>query len=192
MVGLHDPGRMMFVDQVGTILNDVGWHSFVNAGEGIPADVLDVSASVSGLTASSGRDGTIEIWSEDASGISFHSKLGTRLTREISLAPNRDLLAMADSGGVVTVWDLDSGMRNRQCSHPQFGEPSDSIPFAKSVDWTNDDKVIFASEMGLIPVDEKDIVSKWRLQPGKMLLIDLENKSVVDDDTIKKLSLIHI
>ncbi len=51
---------------------------------------------------------------------------------------------------------------------------------------TNDNKVIFASEMGLIPVDEKDIVSKWRLQPGKMLLIDLENKSVVDDDTIKK------
>ncbi|MEC9119018.1 MAG: hypothetical protein VX854_05730, partial [Candidatus Thermoplasmatota archaeon] len=59
LVGLHDPGRMMFIDQVGTILNDVGWHSFVNAGEGIPADVLDVSASVSGLTASSGRDGTI-------------------------------------------------------------------------------------------------------------------------------------
>ena len=51
---------------------------------------------------------------------------------------------------------------------------------------TKDNKIIFASEMGLIPVDEKDIISKWRLQPGKMLLIDLENKTVVDDDTIKK------
>ena len=51
---------------------------------------------------------------------------------------------------------------------------------------TNDNKVIFASEMGLIPVEEEKIISKWRLQPGKMLLIDLEKKSIVDDQEIKK------
>jgi len=51
---------------------------------------------------------------------------------------------------------------------------------------TNDDKVIFASEMGLIPIEEEKIVSKWRLQPGKMLLIDLEKESIIDDEEIKK------
>lgn len=51
---------------------------------------------------------------------------------------------------------------------------------------TNDNKVIFASEMGLIPVEEEKIISKWRLQPGKMLLIDLEKKSIIDDQEIKK------
>ena len=51
---------------------------------------------------------------------------------------------------------------------------------------TNDDKLIFASEMGLIPVDESTIISKWRLQPGKMLLIDLEKKSIISDKEIKK------
>ena len=39
---------------------------------------------------------------------------------------------------------------------------------------TDDDEVIMASEAGVLPVEEKKIVRKWRLQPGKMLLIDLE------------------
>ena len=180
LVGLHDPGRMMFIDQVGTILNDVGWHSFVNAGEGIPADVLDVSASVSGLTASSGRDGTIEIWSEDASGIAFHSRLGTRLTREISLAPNRDLLAMADSGGVVTVWDLDSGTRNRQCAHPQFGEPTDSIPFAKSVDWTSDDKVIIGFSDGTIVACDEQNKNIWTIDLNAMTTVSVFGRARIN------------
>ncbi|MEC7734739.1 MAG: glutamate synthase large subunit, partial [Pseudomonadota bacterium] len=51
---------------------------------------------------------------------------------------------------------------------------------------TKDNKVIFASEMGLIPVEEDQIISKWRLQPGKMLLIDLEKKSIIDDQEIKR------
>ena len=51
---------------------------------------------------------------------------------------------------------------------------------------TKDNKVIFASEMGLIPVEEDQIISKWRLQPGKMLLIDLEKKSIIDDHEIKR------
>ena len=50
---------------------------------------------------------------------------------------------------------------------------------------TNDDQVIMASEMGVLPVPEEKIVKKWRLQPGKMLLIDLEQGRIIDDDEIK-------
>ncbi|KAB2861323.1 MAG: glutamate synthase subunit alpha, partial [Bauldia sp.] len=39
---------------------------------------------------------------------------------------------------------------------------------------TDDDRVILASEAGALPVPEEKIVRKWRLQPGRMLLIDLE------------------
>jgi glutamate synthase (NADPH/NADH) large chain len=42
-----------------------------------------------------------------------------------------------------------------------------------------------ASEMGVLPVPEEKIVKKWRLQPGKMLLIDLEQGRIIDDDEIK-------
>ena len=51
---------------------------------------------------------------------------------------------------------------------------------------TDDDEVIFASEMGLIPVDESKIKSKWRLEPGKMLLVDLEKGVIIKDNEIKK------
>jgi glutamate synthase (NADPH/NADH) large chain len=39
---------------------------------------------------------------------------------------------------------------------------------------TDDGSSSWASEMGVLEFDEKSIVKKWRLQPGKMLLIDLE------------------
>ncbi|MBK8898481.1 MAG: glutamate synthase large subunit [Candidatus Competibacteraceae bacterium] len=50
---------------------------------------------------------------------------------------------------------------------------------------TDDDQVIMASEMGVLPIPEEKIVKKWRLQPGKMLLIDLEQGRIIDDDEIK-------
>ncbi|WP_416898775.1 MAG: glutamate synthase large subunit [Minwuia sp.] len=50
---------------------------------------------------------------------------------------------------------------------------------------TADDRVILASEAGTLPVEEKDIVHKWRLQPGKMLLIDTEEGRIISDDEIK-------
>ena len=50
---------------------------------------------------------------------------------------------------------------------------------------TSDDRVILASEAGVLPVPEEKIVHKWRLQPGKMLLIDLEKGRIVSDDEIK-------
>ena len=43
-----------------------------------------------------------------------------------------------------------------------------------------------ASEAGVLPVPEEKIVRKWRLQPGKMLLIDLEEGRIIDDDEIKR------
>lgn len=50
---------------------------------------------------------------------------------------------------------------------------------------TDDGLVIMSSEMGVLPVDEARIVQKWRLQPGKMLLIDLEQKRIISDEEIK-------
>ncbi|HEV3007426.1 MAG TPA: glutamate synthase subunit alpha, partial [Burkholderiales bacterium] len=39
---------------------------------------------------------------------------------------------------------------------------------------TDDDLVIMGSECGCLPIPEEKIVKKWRLQPGKMFLVDLE------------------
>jgi glutamate synthase (NADPH/NADH) large chain len=50
---------------------------------------------------------------------------------------------------------------------------------------TDDDRVILASEAGVLPVAEEHIVTKWRLQPGRMLLIDLEKGRIVSDEEIK-------
>ncbi len=50
---------------------------------------------------------------------------------------------------------------------------------------TRDDIVIMSSESGVLPVKEADIVQKWRLQPGKMLLIDLEKGCIVSDEELK-------
>jgi glutamate synthase (NADPH/NADH) large chain len=51
---------------------------------------------------------------------------------------------------------------------------------------TDDDKVVLASEMGVLPTfPESKIVQKWRLQPGKMLLIDMERGRIVSDEEIK-------
>src|SRR6516162_1372750 len=51
---------------------------------------------------------------------------------------------------------------------------------------TDDDHVIMASEAGVLPVPEDKITRKWRLQPGKMLLIDLEEGRIIDDEEIKR------
>ncbi len=50
---------------------------------------------------------------------------------------------------------------------------------------TEDDLVIMASETGVLPVPESKIVRKWRLQPGKMFLIDLEQGRMIDDEELK-------
>src|SRR5579862_8504589 len=50
---------------------------------------------------------------------------------------------------------------------------------------TRDDRIVMASEMGVLPIPEKDIVKKWRLQPGKMLLVDLDEGRLIPDEELK-------
>ncbi|MCJ2104385.1 glutamate synthase large subunit [Methylobacterium sp. E-041] len=50
---------------------------------------------------------------------------------------------------------------------------------------TDDGLVVLASEMGVLPIPDEKIVQSWRLQPGRMLLIDLEKGRIVDDEEIK-------
>ncbi|HKW82802.1 MAG TPA: glutamate synthase central domain-containing protein, partial [Burkholderiaceae bacterium] len=50
---------------------------------------------------------------------------------------------------------------------------------------TDDDLVVGASESGVLPIPENKIVKKWRLQPGKMLLIDLEQGRIIEDEELK-------
>jgi glutamate synthase domain-containing protein 2/glutamate synthase domain-containing protein 3 len=51
---------------------------------------------------------------------------------------------------------------------------------------TDDDYIVMASEVGVLDIPEHKIVKKWRLQPGKMLLVDLEQGRIVDDDELKR------
>ncbi len=50
---------------------------------------------------------------------------------------------------------------------------------------TDDDLVVMASEAGVLPIPEHKIVKKWRLQPGKMFLIDMEAGRIIDDKELK-------
>ena len=50
---------------------------------------------------------------------------------------------------------------------------------------TDDDMVILASEAGVLPIPDSKIKHKWRLQPGKMFLIDLEQGRIIQDDELK-------
>ena len=50
----------------------------------------------------------------------------------------------------------------------------------------DDDTVVLASEAGTLPFDDSKVVTKWRLQPGKMLLIDLEKGAIISDEEIKQ------
>ncbi|MEP7278088.1 MAG: glutamate synthase large subunit [Bacteroidota bacterium] len=50
---------------------------------------------------------------------------------------------------------------------------------------TNDDRVIMASEAGVLPVDQKTVIEKGRLQPGKMFVVDMEQGRIISDDELK-------
>lgn len=51
---------------------------------------------------------------------------------------------------------------------------------------TDDDLVVMASESGTLPIPESKIIQKWRLQPGKMFLIDLDAGRIIGDEELKK------
>jgi len=50
---------------------------------------------------------------------------------------------------------------------------------------TRDDRIVMASEAGVLPIEEKDVVKKWRLQPGRMLLVDLDEGRLIPDEELK-------
>jgi glutamate synthase domain-containing protein 1 len=99
--------------------------------------------------------------------------------------------------------EMDSARRNFYEYHAALMEPWDgpaAIAFSDGrqvgamldrnglrparVTITND-RVILASESGVLDVPESEIVRKWRLEPGRMLLIDLDAGRIVDDHEIK-------
>ena len=51
---------------------------------------------------------------------------------------------------------------------------------------TDDDYLILASEVGVLDVDPTKVVTKDRLRPGKMLLVDTVKGRVIDDDELKE------
>ncbi len=51
---------------------------------------------------------------------------------------------------------------------------------------THDDRVIMASETGVLPVDPSMIKEKGRLQPGKMFVVDMEQGRIISDDEVKQ------
>ena len=51
---------------------------------------------------------------------------------------------------------------------------------------TDDDMVVLASEAGVLDIAESKIIKKWRLQPGRMFLVDIEKGKIVDDDELKR------
>ncbi|MEL7240136.1 MAG: glutamate synthase central domain-containing protein, partial [Planctomycetota bacterium] len=50
---------------------------------------------------------------------------------------------------------------------------------------THDDVLVMGSEAGCIDLPPESIKQKWRLQPGKMLLVDFEEGRIVDDGEVK-------
>ena len=50
---------------------------------------------------------------------------------------------------------------------------------------THDDKVIMASEVGVLPVDPSNVKAKGRLQPGKMFLVDFNEGRLIPDEELK-------
>ena len=52
--------------------------------------------------------------------------------------------------------------------------------------WVTDDGlVVFASEAGVLDIPQSSVVEKGRLQPGRMLLVDLAQHRLINDDEIK-------
>jgi len=50
---------------------------------------------------------------------------------------------------------------------------------------TKDHRVIFASEVGVLPIDPANVERKGRLQPGRVFLVDIEQGRIIDDEELK-------
>ena len=134
-VGLYDPGRLLMVDSAGGILSDYGWHGIVSNNKAYPSDITAIAIDDQGLKfATSGKDGAIEIHNiEPNLQLNIDRRFSPDYLREIDLHPADPFVAFAESNGVVTVRDYRSGAITVQCFHPDFDQPIDEYPFAKSV-----------------------------------------------------------
>ncbi len=50
---------------------------------------------------------------------------------------------------------------------------------------TEDGLVVFASEAGVLDLDPATVITKGRMKPGRMLLVDLDEHRLINDDEIK-------
>ena len=110
---------------------------------------------------------------------------------------------------IPEAWDKDPLMSDEKKAfyeyHSSFQEPWDgpaSIPFTDGTSIgavldrnglrpsryvvTNDDFVVMASEVGVLPIDPANVKYKGRLQPGRMFLVDTEQGRIIDDAELKR------
>ena len=57
---------------------------------------------------------------------------------------------------------------------------------------TDDGTVLLSSEMGVLPINPSKVIKRWRLQPGKIFLIDQIEKKIINNEEIKKNMLLNI
>ena len=51
---------------------------------------------------------------------------------------------------------------------------------------TNNNTIVVASEMGVLPFEASEVKEKGRLRPGKMLMVDMEKGEIYDDALLKE------
>ncbi|MGI8865443.1 MAG: glutamate synthase subunit alpha, partial [Rubrobacteraceae bacterium] len=51
---------------------------------------------------------------------------------------------------------------------------------------TKDGRVVMASEDGALRIPAEEVVERWRLQPGKMLVVDTERHELLHDEEVKR------
>ncbi len=134
-VGLHNPGRLMMMDYAGGIIGDYGWHATVWNNKPYPSDVTAIAIDNHGHQfATVGKDGSVEIHVADSNlQLSIHRRYSPDYLREIEIHSEDSVIAFAESNGVISLRDTYGGGLLRQCFHPDFDQPIDEYPFAKSV-----------------------------------------------------------
>jgi glutamate synthase (NADPH/NADH) large chain len=82
-------------------------------------------------------------------------------------------------------WDGPAaGRLHRRQVHRRDARPQRLRPARYFI--TDDDLIVMSSEMGVLDIPQEKIVKKWRLQPGKMLLVDIEHGRIVSDEELKR------
>ena len=161
-VGLHNPGRLLIMDSGGGILGDYGWHATVWNNKPYPSDITGIAIDNQGVQfATVGKDGAVEIHLADTNlQLSIHRRHSSDYLREIEVHSSESTVAFAESNGVISLRDLLTGKLLRQCFHPDFDQPIDEYPFAKSV-VLKDEMLIGGFSDGTILACDSDGKEMW-------------------------------